>query len=363
MNKRYAWLSCCLLAGITVSAQRLDRQLVGNIPTVTVPCTPVKNQFLSSTCWSFSSTSLLESELLKAGKGKKDLSEMFIARYSMVRKIERHLALRGGNFFTPGGQFHDAVWVMKQYGMVPESAFSGKGRGETNHDHAEMDTVLSHFVQEAVAAGVTRLDAGRRAFVDSVLDYYYGRVPSTFIYMNKQYTPKTYLEKALGINPDDFVEITSYTHHPFYSRFVLEDKYNWTGDLYWNVPLADFMRILNTALDSGYSVGWDGDAEDPGFDYNEGLAYLPDSTRKSGQAERQEDFENTTTLLNHMMHIVGKTTGPAPVWYFVKNSWGYDSNPLGGFLYMREDYFRLRTVAIIVNKKAIPADLRKKMSL
>ncbi|MEQ1677026.1 MAG: C1 family peptidase [Chitinophagaceae bacterium] len=345
-------------------AQKLKRADLGLLSPDTFTCTPVKDQYMSSTCWSFSSTSLLESELLKMGKGEVDLSEMFVARYSMVRKIYRHLKLKGGNFFTPGGQFHDVVWVLKNFGMMPEEAYNGKGRGELDHNHAQMDTILSRFVKTCVSKGVTELNNEQSRFVDSVLDHYLGRVPSAFNYQGRTFTPQSFLEQYLGINPDDYVEITSYSHHPLYSKFVLEDKYNWTGDAYWNVSFADFSRITNTALDIGFTVGWDGDADDPGFDFNNGLAYTSDTIRTTWPAQRQVDFETKTTLLDHMMHIVGRTNdNKGNTWYYVKNSWGDRTNPLGGFLFMREDYFLLRTVAIIVNKAAIPADIRKKMGL
>ncbi len=336
---------------------------ISDLKPALVPCTPVKDQYMSATCWSFSSTSLLESELLRTGKGETDLSEMFIVRYSMVRKIHRHLRLKGTNYFTPGGQFHDAVWVMKNYGMVPEEAYSGKARNEIHHNHAEMDTLLATFVRNCLAKGITELSPQQQSFVDSVLDHYLGNVPAQFAYRGRTYTPRSYLEQYLGINPDDYVEITSYTHHPFYSKFVLEDKYNWTGDEYWNVPLDDFSRICKTALDNGFTIGWDGDANDAGFQYYEGLAYLPAATGKPGAAERQRAFEDQSTLLDHMMHIIGRTSEPGETWYYVKNSWGNSSNSLGGYLYMREDYFLMRTVAIIVNKQAIPFDIRRKLGL
>lgn len=325
-------------------------------------CTSVKDQNMSSTCWSFSSTSLLESELVKNGKGANDLSEMFVARHSMMRKIERHLKLKGGNFFTPGGQFHDAVWVMKNFGMVPEEVYSGKGKGETNHNHAEMDSILSWFVKDCLEENITVLTRRLRFVVDSVLDSYYGKIPASFLYKGKTYTPQTYLTEYLSVNPDDYIEITSYTHHPNYTKFVLEDKYNWTGDEYWNVPLSDFSSITDSALKNGFTVGWDGDAQDNYFDYIEGLAFMP-VIIKDFPSARQTAFEDKSTELDHMMHIVGSAKEKSgKKWYYIKNSWG-NTNTMGGFLWMREDYFKMRTLAIIVNKAAIPAGIRKKMHL
>lgn len=305
--------------------------------------------------------SFLESELMKKGKGVHDLSEMFIARHSMMRKFEWHIQLKGSNYFTPGGQFHDAVWVMKNFGMMPEEAYPGRGKGESNHNHAEMDTILSGLVKYIVAENITEFNTGQRRIVDSILDSYYGKIPAEFLYKGKKYTPQTYLTSYLGINPDDYVEITSYTHHPYYTQFVLEDKYNWTSDKYWNVPLKDFEDITKIALDNGYTVGWDGDADDEYFDYAEGLAYMS-SPIKNILTARQIAFEDKTTELNHMMHIVDRTRKPGEVWYYIKNSWG-DTNSLGGYLWMREDYFKMRTLAIIVNKNAIPLAIRQKMGL
>jgi bleomycin hydrolase len=345
-------------------AQKPNRAEWGLVSPLELHCTIVKDQNLSSTCWSFSSTSLLESELLKKGKGSLDLSEMFIARYSLKRKIHRHLKLKGENFFTPGGQFHDAIWVMKNFGMMPEEAYPGKRPGVYNHDHTELDTLFSLFVNECVSRGITELDQRQDQWVDSVLDHYLGPVPDQFSYNGSRYTPHSFAERVLELDPEDYVEITSYTHHPFYTRFVLEDKYNWTADEYWNVPLADFTTITHAALDKGYTVGWDGDADDDHFDYTTGVAWLPDGNGKDTTADRQAAFETQATLLDHMMHIVSRTKDKYGVnWYYIKNSWGNASNPLGGFLFMREDYFKIRTVAIIVNKQAIPPVIRAKMGL
>jgi|CXWL01.1.fsa_nt_gi bleomycin hydrolase len=344
-------------------AQKLKKDELGLMPPATKNCTAVKDQYISSTCWSFSGTSLLESELQKMGKGNVDLSEMFIARYSMIRKIQRHLKLKGGNFFTPGGQFHDAVWVINNFGIVPEEAYPGKGRGELFHNHANLDTILSWFVKDCLDMGITELNEKQNFLVDSVLDYYLGPAPAEFIYKGSTYTPHSFADQYLGINPGDYVEITSYTHHPFYTKFVLEDKYNWTGDEYYNVSMADFSGITDNALANGYTVGWDGDAEDDYFDFGEGLAYLP-GVVSNFQTQRQNAFENQTTLLNHMMHIVGVAKDKNNnKWYYIKNSWGENTNSLGGFLFMREDYFKIRTVAIIVNKNAIPAGIRIKMGI
>ena len=352
-----------LFFGTKSFSQQLSIQTLGFEKMKLNNCTEVKDQYLSATCWSFAGNSFLESELLKNGKGNFNLSEMFIARHSMKRKIERHLALKGKNFFTPGGQFHDEIWVMKHFGMMPESAYSGKLSATAHHNHGALDTAISHFVKKMLAKGVTQLNATQNKFVDSVLDANLGTIPKTFQYEGKIYTPQSFLQEVLSINPDDYVEITSYTHHPFYKKFVLEDKYNWTGDAYWNVPLADYSAITDQALKNGFTVVWDGDADDPDFQFNKGLAYLRTGLAVS-QQDRQKAFEDETTLLDHMMHIVGVTKDKfGNKWYYVKNSWGKYGNQIGGFIFMRNDYFLMRTVAIIVNKNAIPESIRKKMGI
>jgi bleomycin hydrolase len=326
-------------------------------------CTPVKDQAMSSTCWSFASNSQIESEIMRNGKKGFDLSEMYIARHSWLRKINQHLRLKGTNFLTAGGQFHDVMWVIKNFGMMPESAYSGKVNDETTHNHNELDTMVNRFVQKLLAQGKTKPDSADLVYINRQLDKYLGAVPSSFMYNGKKYTAKSFAAEELGFNPDDYVEITSYTHHPFFKPFVLEDKYNWTGDEYYNVPLDDFSLITDNALQNNYTVGWDGDADDLYFDYNAGLAYLP-IANKDVQQQRQTAFENKSTLLNHMMHIVATVKDKnGDKWYYIKNSWGSNTNMFGGYLFMKDDYFKIRTVAISVNKKAIPASIRKKMGI
>ena len=325
-------------------------------------CTPVKDQYISSTCWSFAGNSFIESEILKKKGIKTDLSEMFIARYSYINKVYQYLSQNGEVFFTPGGQFHDVIKVIKQYGMMPESAYSGKIHGEVNHNHSELDTIMKYYVDELLTKHKKTLSPSDLTFLNTTLDNYLGKVPSTFMFNGKKYTPKTFAKDALGFAPDDYIEITSYTHHPFYEKFILEDKYNWTKDNYYNVPLEDFMEITNTAINNNYTVCWDGDATDDGFQFAKGLAWLTYPVTNF-QTERQRTYENKSSELDHMMHITGiaKDKDNA-TWYHLKNSWG-TANNLGGYLFMKADYFKIKTIAIIVNKNAIPAGIRKKMKI
>jgi bleomycin hydrolase len=322
-------------------------------------CTPVKDQALSGTCWSFASLSFLESEAQRKGLDQFDFSEMFVARHSYLRKIETHLRQKGRNYFTPGGQFHDVLWVMQNKGLIPEQRYSGLQKGAVYHDHAELDTAAKEYVATLLASGVTELGPGHRRYLDSLFNHHLGALPDTFVYDRRTLTPLEFAKDWLGFRPDDYLEITSYTHHPFYTRYVVEDKYNWSGDLYYNVPVQDFIAIARHALQKGFTVCWDGDVTETGFDFERGVAWL--NYTGNWQAERQRTLRDSTSTIDHLMHITGITRDKqGRPWYCVKNSWG-KGNAFDGYLFMNEAYFNIKTTAIIVHKDAIPVAIRKKM--
>lgn len=326
-----------------------------------ITCSPVQDQYMSSTCWSFAGNSFLESELFVKTGQRINLSEMFVARYSYINKMQQYLAQQGNTFFTPGGQFHDILKVIRQYGIVPETEYSGRPNGETDHNQAMLDTLMFRFAQSLLKQGKTKPAKEDLAYMNKILDQWLGKVPATFVYKGKTYTPLGFTKNVLRFNADDYIELTSYTHHPFYQNFVLEDKYNWTRDNYYNIPLADLMQITDSALANGYTVCWDGDVTETGFMYENGIAKL-DYTITDMIAERQQTYENNSSTIDHMMQVTGTAVdNHNGRWYYIKNSWGDYSNKLGGYLYMQEDYFKIKTIAIIVNKNAIPAALRKKM--
>lgn len=325
-------------------------------------CTPVKDQALSGTCWSFASLSFIESETKRKGLGDFDLSEMFVARYSYIRKVETHLKQQGKNYFTPGGQFHDVVWVLKNYGIMPDYVYSGLKNDDIYHNHGELDTTIKYYVADLVAKGVTTLQKQHYQYLDSLLNDRLGIVISNFTYKNRNFTPKAFAKAMLEFYPDDYVEITSYTHHPFYTRYVVEDKYNWTGDLYYNVPVQDFIAITRHALQNGFTVCWDGDVTEKGFDFDKGMAWLG-YKGKDWQAERQRTLLDSTSTIDHLMHITSMVKdNKGQNWYCVKNSWG-KGNPAGGYMFMNEAYFNIKTTAIVVHKDAIPVAIRKKMGI
>jgi bleomycin hydrolase len=327
-----------------------------------VPCTEVKDQYMSSTCWSFASNSFLESELLKKGI-RVDLSEIFIARHSYINKIKRHLATRGKTYFTPGGQFHDVQRAIREHGIVPEQVYSGKINGALKHNHAHLDTVMSHKVRDLLKSGKTKLNEADLISINKILDRYLGKLPVEFSYKGKKYTAKTFASEFLQLNVDEYLEITSYTHHPFYTSFVLEDRYNWTGDKYYNLPLHEFQMVTDSALAIGYSVCWDGDVTEAGFKFDDNTASVNSPAIKDYQQERQSTFFDKTSTIDHLMHIVGLAqTAKGEKYYYLKNSWG-NTNEAGGYIFMNDPYFKIKTIAIIVNKNALPASIRRKLGV
>ncbi len=330
--------------------------------TSNIPCTAVKDQYISSTCWSFAGNSFFESELLHKGQTGIDLSEMYTARMAWLQKIKLHLEKNGLNCLTPGGQFHNIQWVIKNYGMMPEDKYNGRPQKETNHNHSLLDTALSRYIAIMVKYHKKEATPEDWKNINNILDRYLGKVPLAFVVNGKNYSAVTYAGNYLKISPDDYVEIMSFTHHLYYKPAVFENKYNYSFDKYMNVPFADFVTITDSALQNGYTVLWNGDVTDEGFDFAKGVAFLPD-TFSNKVLSRQAAFADSSSYMDHMMHIVGLTKDEnGHKWYYIKNSWG-SGNELSGYMLMDENYFAIKTAAIVVNKKAIPAAIIKKMLL
>ena len=347
-----------------------------------IKTTPVKNQATTGTCWSFATTSFVETELIRMGKGEHILSPIFNVRYSYLPKAVNYVRYSGSANFGMGGQAHDVMNIIKQYGFIPEEVYNGMNIGEDKHNHAEMDGVL-----KAIADAITKARGGKitprwQEVFESTLNIYLGTTPKEFSYQGKTYTPKSFVD-SLGFNPDDYVELTSYTHHLFYTKFDLEIPDNWSKDQYYNVPINDLMQIIDTALTKGYSVAWDGDTSEKEFDRKKGIATVPikedessDSKKEDDEEDRrikeetvtqemrQETFDNHTTTDDHLMHLTGiakDQTGAK--FYYTKNSWGTKDKKYDGYWYMSEPYVRLKTVAIMVHKDAIPAELKTKLGI
>lgn len=336
-----------------------------------IGATSVKNQAQTGTCWDFATQSFLESELLRMGKGSYNLSEMFNVRYTYPLKADKYVRYHGKAQFGEGGQAHDVLKIFDEYGAVPHFVYPGLEPGDSLNNNLEMDAVLKNVLETIV--GRKKITSHYKDIVNAVCDIYLGKVPETFEYEGKEYTPKTFAA-SLGINTKDYVEITSYTHHPFYTKFNLEVPDNWTESEYYNVPLDDLVAIMDNALKNGYTIDWDGDVGKENFLRKEGYAIVPfdDDTTKTGpekeksitQEIRQEAYNDYTTTDDHLMHITGMAKDQAgTIFYYTKNSWGTKDKTFNGYWYMSEPFVKLRTVAIMVHKDAIPERIREKLGL
>jgi len=333
-------------------------------------CTTVKNQQNTGTCWSFATASFFESELIRMGKPDHDLSEMFFARQIYMDKAQNYLLRQGKAQFSQGGLSHDVIAAFIKGGAVPETVYSGKLPGDHIHDHSEMEVAMKGMLD--VLAKQKRLSQKWTAAVVGILDAYMGEAPEKFTYNGKEFTPHSYAA-SLGIQPGDYVSFTSYAHHPMYEKCVLEIPDNWSNGWYYNVPVTDLTAIVENAIKNGYSVAWDGDVSEKGFAAGKGIAVLPaDESRDDlftapgkelavTQQSRQETFMNYSTTDDHLMHLTGLAEDQKGTKYFyIKNSWG-EISPYQGYLYMSEPYFKMKTVGLMVNKNAVPKEIRQKL--
>ncbi|MBN1819565.1 MAG: aminopeptidase [Prolixibacteraceae bacterium] len=330
--------------------------------TVTIECTPVKSQGSTGTCWSFATTSFLEAELLRIGKGEFDLSEMYFVNYAYKNKAEKYFLYHGNNNFGQGGQAHDVLDVIKVYGIVPDDVFPGI-KVEGRLQHRDLINKLNEVVQKENKWN-KKFDASDTEKLDPVLKEYLGKLPTKFEYEGKQFTPESFSE-YLDINPDDYIELTSYNHHPFYQSFDLELPDNWSHSLYYNIPIDELVEIMVNSLEKGYTFCWDGDTSEKLFEHKKAKADLPkNEIGEVSQELRQETFFDRKTTDDHLMHITGLAKDDEGRLFFnTKNSWGATSNDNGGFLYMSEDYLRLKTIAIMVHRDVIPAEIAEKLNL
>jgi bleomycin hydrolase len=330
--------------------------------TDSVYCTVVKDQGQSPTCWAFGANSLFESDLEKKQNLRLDLSEMFIARYAYIDKEKQWLATKGKTYCEGGGQFHDVIRIINTYGIMPEEAYNGRPNGEYYHNHARLDTAMRRFTNGILLQGKTEFSPSEIKQMNDTLDRYLGKVPETFIYDLQNYTPLTFA-KEMGISGDDYIEVMSFADLPFYQKCLLSDRFNWAGDSLYNIPLEDFQMLADTALAKGWSVGWEGDVTDPGFNFWRGYAGKGD-TVSAYPAERLKNFKNGSTERDHMLHLTGMgRDNNNKRWYYLKNSWGTLYSRFKGFLFMNESYFKLNTITMMVNKNALPRALKEKMGL
>ena len=398
--KKALLLAAIAFAGVNITAQEADKKDEGFQFTVVKenPITSIKNQNRAGTCWCYSSLAFIESELIRMGKGEYDLSEMYIVHNTYLDRADKAVRTHGDASFSQGGSFYDVIYGMEHFGLVPEAEMRpGVMYGDTLSNHNELSAV-SDAVVAAIAKGKQRnlqTDANGQPLwkkaIAAIHDIYLGERPEKFTYNGKEYTPVSFYEST-GLNASDYVSLTSYTHHPFYSSFVLEIQDNWRWAQSYNLPIDELMEVFENAIMEGYTIAWGSDVSENGFT-GQGVAVLPDAEKAqelSGsdmahwlklspaqkqlttkpqpqkwctQEERQIAYDNWETTDDHGMQIYGIATDQlGNRYYMVKNSWG-ESGPYKGVWYASEAFVRYKTMNIVVHKDALPKKIAKKLGI
>lgn len=396
MNKFIALAALGLFCSSVSADEVKDNKEEGFVFTTVKenPITSIKNQNRSSTCWSFSSAGFFESELLRMGKGEFDLSEMFIVHHTMEERAVNYVRYHGDASFSPGGSFEDIVACYRSHGLVPQEAMPGIMYGDSLPVHNELDAVAGAYVQAIGKGKFSKLTPVWKNGLRSIYDTYLGECPKEFTYKGKTYTPRTFADEVLQLNMDDYISITSYTHHPFYTQFNVEVQDNWRNALSYNLPIDEMMAVMDNAVKKGYTFAWGSDVSEQGFT-RDGIAVLPDATKGAEltgsdmahwlglsaadkrkeltgkpfpemevtQEMRQEAFDNWETTDDHGMLIYGIAKDQNGKEYFmVKNSWG-EAGKYKGIWYASKAFVAYKTMNILVHKDAIPAKIAKKMGL
>lgn len=372
-----------------------------NKPVFTIvkenPITSVKDQNRSGTCWAYSTLSYFESEILKSTGKTYDLCESFVASKDYMDRAIQVVRYHGDMQFSQGGSAYDVYYVLKNYGICPENAmpFPGSLYGDSLNNFNEFFSLLEPYVEGIATNKASKISGQWKVGFQGILDAYLGKCPENFTYEGKNYTPKSFAS-SLGLNMDDYVTITSYTHHPFYSQFVVEVQDNWRNPASYNLPMDEMMQIIDNAVMNGYTVAWGGDVSEPGFT-RDGLAYMIDAKKmqslqgsdmarwlglspakrrnlidslgcnvpevQATQEMRQERFDNWELTDDHGMLIYGIAKDQnGKEYYMVKNSWG-ETGKYKGTWYMTKTFIAANTMDYMVNKNAIPANIRKKMGI
>ena len=359
-----------------------------------ISITPVKDQSSTSTCWSFSGLGLIEAELLRQGKGEHDLSEMFVVHKNYGDKAQKYVRMNGATNFAAGGSFADVLDCIRAYGIVPDEVQPGLNYGDTLHKHGELDRLLKAYVEVIIKNPNKKLSTVWYKGFTGILDAYLGECPQSFIYNGKQYTPEMYAQ-SLGIRAEDYISLTSFTHHPFYTAFPIEVPDNWRWADSYNLPLDELIQAIDNAIDQGYTVAWASDISEKGFN-RKGIAVIPDVEATEGpgsdqahwlglskteretlatnltspvpekkitQEMRQEGFDSYETTDDHGMLIYGIAQDQhGSKYYLVKNSWGTDS-PYKGIWYASVPFVQYKTISIVLHKDAIPKEIRNKLRI
>ena len=334
--------------------------------------TAVKNQAATGTCWCFSTISLVESECLKNNKLELDISEMYAVRNIYIEKAKNYVLRQGKTQFGEGGLGHDLIRAISLYGAMPESAYNGLVNGQPAHNHQKLANELQQYLDSILK--IRPVPANWLRQYTDILDKYLGPVPSDFIYEGKKYTPKSFAQELMKFNANDYVNITSFTHHPYYTSFILEAPDNFSNGYYYNLPLNEMTTLVKDAINKGYTVMWDADVSNKGFQQRNGLALnVPDGNAQITDIDLKEEpydatirqrlYENLTTQDDHLMHLVGiqKSKG-GKTFFTVKNSWG-KVGPFEGYINVSEAYFAINTVSLVVPKAALSKELLEKLQI
>ena len=378
--KKFFWI-VLLFAGFSFSGiQAQEKYDFTEISRV--DATEVKSQDKTGTCWAFSTASFLESEALRMGKGKHNLSEMFVVRNIYRQKCENYVRRQGKANLSQGALAHDLLNVVYQYGIVPEAVYPGRQDPSKPFNHSKIERDLIQLCDGFIEKAKKReLRADWLTAVDSLLDLEFGKLPIQFDYKGSIFSPISFRD-YLGINTEDYINLTSFTHHPFWTQFILEIPDNFSNGSFYNIPINELMRSLDNAIQSGYSVEWDGDVSNRGFSAQNGIAIVPavdwadkteaqraaafeywESEVNVSQNYRQELFDKQVTTDDHLMHVTGMLDeSHSGNFYAIKNSWGEISD-LKGYLYASDNYMRLNTVSITVHRDAIPKDIQSRLGL
>ncbi len=337
---------------------------------VEVNTTPVKSQDNTGTCWAYSTTSFIESEIMRMGGPELNLSEMYTVKYAYLNKAKQYVFLHGKGNFSQGGQAHDVLNVIADYGFVPEEYYIGKKDSSKKHNHAELVSTMKVLLDNYIGMDNAKPSDTWYSNLNSILTNYLGEVPEKVRFNKREYSPQKFAQ-GLGIDKSNYIELSSYSHHPFYEQFDLEVPDNWSHDRYYNLPIDELINVMKTALEQGYSFVWDGDVSEASFSHRKGVAFMPsndsiayssDNELKVTQEDRQKAFLSWQVTDDHLMHIVGMVKDEdGTVFFKTKNSWGTESNKYGGYLYMSEAYVRMCTVAIMLHKNALDKDIYKKI--
>ncbi len=350
-------LALCFI--IPVSAQK------GEVPCtieIELKHTPVISQGSTGTCWSFATTSFLESEIMRKGYPETDLSEMYFVWYAYINKSEDYLLYHGNNNFSQGGQAHDVMDVLREKGIVTNEAFPGKkidGRFRHRDLVNELNTTVTDLNKKKKDFDVKNMHS-----IENILKEHLGKLPNKVKTSDGSYSPAEFRDK-FKLNADDYIEISSYSHHPFYKSFVLEVPDNWAHESYYNLPMDELVETMEYSIRNGYTVCWDGDTSEKTFNHSKAFADIAkNEIGKVNQEMRQKTFFDRTTTDDHLMHIVGLSKAPdGRTCFYTKNSWGSESNKFGGYLHLTKDYVQLKTIAILVHKDAIPLHIKTKLNL